>query len=585
MYMLIRLLLIASVLLVGCCVAAGAERRPQVALFVGFGLLLTVAARKQYQRFYDAHGTARWAGEDDLVGMIGASSGLILGRVQPGRPARWRSTRTLFSPFIRSKVAVLLFLTAFGFRRREPQQVRLPQAIHTAVFAPTGAGKGVSLVIPFLLTCPDSCVVIDFKGELARTTGRKRQGKTVLLDPYRIVTQNPDSLNPLDWIDRDNPESIDLCRDMAEAIVVRTGAEKEPHWNDAAVIWISAMIVACVLFGEPGERSMQTVRKLLTDPAQMDAAVKLLSTSDAWDGIVARLGHQLGHFKEKELASVLTTVNRHMRFFDTPAIAENTRSSTFDPADVRQGKMTVFLVLPPDHMRAQSGLLRLWADSMLRAVVRGGLQETNKVHFVLDEAASLGHMDAIDDAVDKYRGYGIRLMLMYQSLGQLKRCFPDGQDQTLLSNTTQVFFGVNDPQTADYVSTRLGEETILVTSGGTSYGGSRQTQDDAPGGSTSRSWNSNDNWNQAARRLLKPEEVMSLHERTAITFTPGVPPICTTLLRFYEEPRLALPPTWCARVWLAVKSFMWGVFLLACSGVLAYAVFEHRGTSPRSWSH
>jgi len=31
------------------------------------------------------------------------------------------------------------------------------------------------------------------------------------------------------------------------------------------------------------------------------------------------------------------------------------------------------------------------------------------VHFVLDEAASLGRMDALDDAVDKYRGYGVRL--------------------------------------------------------------------------------------------------------------------------------------------------------------------------------
>ena len=27
-----------------------------------------------------------------------------------------------------------------------------------------------------------------------------------------------------------------------------------------------------------------------------------------------------------------------------------------------------------------------------------------RVHFILDEAASLGHLEAIDDAVDKYRG-------------------------------------------------------------------------------------------------------------------------------------------------------------------------------------
>ena len=92
---------------------------------------------------------------------------------------------------------------------------------------------------------------------------------------------------------------------------------------------------------------------------------------------------------------------------------------------------------------------------MLRAVVRGGLQDEHKVHFVLDEASSFGHLDSLDDAVDKYRGYGVRLMFLYQSLGQLKKCWPNGQDQTLLSNTTQVFFGCNDNETAKYVSERL----------------------------------------------------------------------------------------------------------------------------------
>lgn len=110
---------------------------------------------------------------------------------------------------------------------------------------------------------------------------------------------------------------------------------------------------------------------------------------------------------------------------------------------------------------------------MLRAVVRGGLQDKNMVHFILDEAASLGHMESLDDAVDKYRGYGVRLQFYYQSLGQLKKCWPEGQDQTLLSNTTQVYFGCNDNETAEYVSNRLGECTIIVDSGGTNTGTSK----------------------------------------------------------------------------------------------------------------
>jgi hypothetical protein len=136
--------------------------------------------------------------------------------------------------------------------------------------------------------------------------------------------------------------------------------------------------------------------------------------------------------------------------------------------------------------------------------------------------------------VYKYRGYGVRLQFYYQSVGQLKKCFPDGQEQTLLSNCSQVYFGVNDKDTAQYVSDRLGEETIIVTSGGTSKSTTYQGPTGGPP-SESRSFQRSDNWAQQARRLLKPEEVAALPSRTAITFTPGVPPVMTTLIRYYEE--------------------------------------------------
>src|SRR6185503_20333394 len=108
--------------------------------------------------------------------------------------------------------------------------------------------------------------------------------------------------------------------------------------------------------------------------------------------------------------------------------------STFDPASLRKGGVTIYLILPPDHMRSLSALMRMWIWCLMRAVICGGLDRRRKIHFLLDEAASLGHFEAIDDAVDKLRGYGIRLQFYYQSLGQLKKCFPNGQDQTLLSN-------------------------------------------------------------------------------------------------------------------------------------------------------
>jgi type IV secretion system protein VirD4 len=283
------------------------------------------------------------------------------------------------------------------------------------------------------------------------------------------------------------------------------------------------------------------------------------------------MGNQLTNFKDKELGSTMTTTNRFLRFLDTLAVADSTKTSSFDPADLRKGKMTVYLILPPDHQRAQSSLLRMWIASLLRAVVRGGLREQTKIHYVLDESSSLGHLEALDDAVDKYRGYGVRLQFYYQSLGQLKKCFPDGQEQTLLSNVSQVFFGVNDLPTAEYVSNRLGEATIAITSGGTSTGTSRGSAGNGEG-SHSYSTNYSENWQQHGRKLLKPEEVMSLPDRTAITFTPGVPPVCTTLVRYFEEPNLGQGPGPWGRFKAAAKVLFGSLALLVGAVVLAMAL-------------
>ncbi len=430
-------------------------------------------------------------------------------------------------------------------RRHQPwQSVRLRDAVHTAVFAPTGAGKGQGFILPFLESDGESAAVIDPKGEsFTLTAGRRREAghRVVRLDPFGGCGPGGDTLNPLDLIDRDSPTALDQCRGLAEALVVRTGQENDPHWNDAAEAWIAALIAFVVAYAPQADRSLQSVRMLLTNPEKMRAAIGILCGSELREGMLARLGHQLTHYRDKELASTLTSTNRHLRFLDTIPVARCTRTSSFDSADLVRSRMTVYLTLPPEHLRTQSPLLRLRLHALLLASVRGGIRDGRRVHYVLGEAASLGHMSCLDDAVDKYRAYGVRLQFYYQSLGQLRTCWPDGRDLTLLSNTTRIFTGANDKETAEFVSARLGERTQVVAGGGTSRGSSWQT---APQGGETRSGNagSNDGWQLNGRKLLLPDEVVRLHPRAAICFHGHLPPIATWTLRAYERPSYDEPP-------------------------------------------
>lgn len=504
------------------------------------GLLAIAAATKKRSRLTTL-GSARWADQRDFqkAGMLNASSGLILGYAEVS-PDRKRALRSLFDPRKTSQDACRLFWDLYNKDRW--RIVRLQQAVHTAIFAPTGTGKGVSIAVPYLLTCDESCVVVDLKGELCRLTAEHRRkqfgNQIVTIDPFHVVTNTPDSYNPLDSIDADHPFALDQCIALAKALVVRTPDEKEPHWNDNAEARIAGTTGLVVQYGSRnGLRSLQTVLDLFSSPERVVESVRAMQESDVWGGALARMGGQAAHQVDREMHSILSTVCRHLRWLNTPAVSAVTETTSFDPTLINNGKITIYLVLPVEHLRALSALMRTWLTSFLMQVVRGGIKNTRNVHFIVDEAAALGNLEILEDALDKFRGFSVRLQLYYQSLGQLKKCFPNGQDQVVLSNTTQIFFAVNEVASAEYISTRCGDHTVIVESGGTSYGTSSQdSMGVQPSQSRGYSTNSSSNWQQQARKLLKPEEVIALPPRTAITFAPGVPPICTTLIRYYEEP-------------------------------------------------
>lgn len=157
--------------------------------------VVAVAARKKIRHIFTAFGTAAWASYAELerAGMTGAGTGLILGRIKREGAPGVCAIKALFNRWLRAKAACREFFdNLHPCKRKKGVLVRLPQAVHTMVVAPTGVGKGVSCIIPFLLTCEESCVVVDFKGENALRTAehRRRMGHDiVILDPFKVVTQ------------------------------------------------------------------------------------------------------------------------------------------------------------------------------------------------------------------------------------------------------------------------------------------------------------------------------------------------------------------------------------------------------------
>ena len=342
-----------------------------------FSLLMIVAIlglvcyRPRWRPSRTAFGTARWATERILrvAGML-AGRGLVLGRTLGGR------------------------------------LIRLPAYCHILLVGPTGSGKGVSIIIPQLLTHRGSLICFDTKGDLFETTAaqRARMGhRVVRLAPFNGGT---DSLNPLDAIATDSPMLVDHARAMAEALVVRLGTEPDMHWLDKTVQTICSAAVLVLLRFKGAERSLNTVQEIVSDPELLAASADKLREIG---GIPARLGNQLktlfsredgeGFGLTREGALVLSCSAKFLSFMDSELVAASLARSTFDVRDLLTVPTTLFLQIPPQQLEAQRGLLRCWLSTLIRVIGSAGDERNAEVLCLLDEASALGGLSAIEEAL------------------------------------------------------------------------------------------------------------------------------------------------------------------------------------------
>lgn len=565
-YRLLKLSLYASWLFVALVVVSITYFSPGVAVLV-VGLLVAFKAKQGFGGGW-AHGTARWANWLDLLNAGAAGRrGLYVGQLAP--PTR-QERRDILRYGKRGEDAVRLF-----FARRDVS-IRLSQGVHTLICAPAGTGKSVGVIIPFLLECPDSVVVLDLKGELHRATceARRKMGqKVIALDPFGCTgTASPATFSPLDAVDPNHPEALDRLRAFALALIPNDPEEKEKYWSDSARLWLVAfMAFVLVKYNKPN-RNLQTVMVLMTDEKARVSALAEMKEMPHYDTMLQRIAGQLESHKEKELASVISSFNRHTQWLNSAMVRASTTQSSFDVLGIRE-KMSIYLTLDPSYIRSHSAMMRLWIESLLQAVIRGGAKEDKKVWFVLDEAAALGRgFDAIEMAICQLRGYGVRCILAYQSMGQLKTYFTEGQDVTILANTdNRIYFGINDYATAEDISKQLGSATIVQTS---VSGGSSRDKSYSPEGQVTVSHSSNEGWSaeEMGRELLQASEILQMDPRYCIVLSKGVRPFTTFLTRYYEPAfRERLPSRFmmfCRAAVLAVTMLA----LVASAGVVGWLV-------------
>lgn len=343
---------------------------------------------------------------------------------------------------------------------------------HMLTVAGSRGGKGVSLVIPNLILWPGSALVLDPKGELARTTARARRARgqdVVVLDPFGISGQTGGSCNLLDQIDFASPRYLADLALLGESLIAGTSGSDGDHWiNGGRELWTALCIYAKVYHTRP---TLVTVRDLLSGKygsvlGSLDRPSDVFGAmleSDALGGALRGLAISWLEIPDREQGSILSSARRQTHWLEglsnpDAAMTRVCASSDFQLADLKRRPVTVYLCIPASDMHSYRGWLRAFVNMAMGALERTRTAPgTPPVLLLLDEFATLGYMPSLEKAAGLLAGAGVKLWPIIQDLGQLEAIYGRRWGTFIGNAGVTTWFSLGgDPMTAEYVSSRLG---------------------------------------------------------------------------------------------------------------------------------
>ena len=388
---------------------------------------------------------------------------------------------------------------------------------HGMIFAGSGGFKTTSVTIPTALKWGSGLVALDPSSEVAPMViaHRRKAGRTVfVLDPKDPTT----GFNVLDWIGGFGGTKEEDVVAVANWVVTDTGRQasiRDDFFRASALQLITALIADVCLSGHTAKehQHLRQMRANLSvpEPKLRERLQTIYDNSDS-EFVKENVAPFIAMTPET-FSGVYANAVKETHWLSYPNYAALVSGSSFETDDIATGNTDVFVNLDLKTLEAHPGLARTIIGALLNAIYNRNGEVNGRTLFLLDEVARLGYLRILETARDAGRKYGISLVLLFQSIGQMRETY-GGRDATskwFESASWVSFSAINDPDTADYISRRCGNTTVEVDQL------SRSSQ--MSGASRTRSKQ------LAARPLILPEEVLRMRGDEQIIFTAGNAPL------------------------------------------------------------
>lgn len=383
-----------------------------------------------------------------------------------------------------------------------PKFIRATQPLSTLVVAPPGSGKTAGMIIPNLLSVPNSCVVLDIKGELYTKTAGYRQknfnNEIQLFSPFSW--DNTLFFNPFDNSlikDMQYLHIKKLAEQIASTIFVAEQGKENDHWiisaktmfvffaeyfmqkNKHATLAQLAQAPKADYFDvledqfldealeEQDEDDPEKPRERDYDVDTFKIWLKQTSFDESIDENTRNQARAYSKAAENEFASIKSTYDTFMKVFTNPQVASATSKMSFAFEDLREKRISMYVVIQTEDMEILAPLVRIFIETLFKKLMSGKeCNDLNKfIYAFLDEFVRFGKMPFLLEAPALCRSYGLLPVFVTQSYEQIKKYYGE-DDMNIVKNNSgyQVIFGMNSDKDAEDTSRLIGDYTNIKIS-------------------------------------------------------------------------------------------------------------------------
>ncbi|WVT75515.1 Ti-type conjugative transfer system protein TraG (plasmid) [Sinorhizobium chiapasense] len=391
---------------------------------------------------------------------------------------------------------------------------------HMLFFAGSGGYKTTSNVVPTALRYTGPLICLDPSTEIApmvvehrtRVLGRE----VIVLDPTNPIM----GFNVLYGIETSARQEEDIVgiTHMLLSESVRFESSSGAYFQNQAHNLLTGLLAHVMLSPEyEGRRTLRSLRQIVSEP---EPSVLAMLRDIQEHSASAFIRETLGVFTnmtEQTFSGVYSTASKDTQWLSLDSYAALVCGNAFKSIDIVSGKKDVFLNIPASILRSYPGIGRVVIGSLINALIHADGAFKRRALFMLDEVDLLGYMRVLEEARDRGRKYGISMMLMYQSVGQLERHFgKDGATSWIDGCAFASYAAIKAFDTARNVSAQCGEMTVEVKASSRSIGWDTKN-------SASRK---SESVNFQRRPLIMPHEItQSMRKDEQIIIVQGHSPI------------------------------------------------------------